>query len=62
MKFSQKKLFFLPVSIAKQKRIILKAVFTATTTDNKLDNSFKRNYTAIRCVQRKTTETIDRNV
>ena len=51
MKFSQKKLFFLPVSIAKQKRIIFKAVFTGTTTDNKLDNSFKRNYTAIRYLQ-----------
>jgi len=34
MKFSQKKLFFQAVSMAKQKRIIFKAVFTATTTDN----------------------------
>jgi len=48
MKFSQKKLFFLPVSFAKQKRIIFKTVFTDTTTDNMLDNSFKRNYIAIR--------------
>ena len=51
MKFSQKKLFFIPVSLAKQKRIIFKTVFTDTTTDNMLDNSFKRNYTAIRYAQ-----------
>ena len=31
-----------------KKIIIFRAVFTSPTVDNMLDNSFKRNYTAIR--------------
>jgi len=37
------------VNFLLQKRIIFKSVFTGTKTNNKLDNSFRSNYTAIHC-------------